>query len=62
VGDIESLPFPGGLRQLRSEVGRENTFFIMSPGLPYIGARKNCKTKPTQHSVAELRSIGSRRT
>lgn len=58
VGDIESLPFLEALRQLRIEVGRENTFFIHTTWLPYIGATAELKTKPTQHSVSELRSIG----
>ncbi len=58
VGDIESLPFLEALRQLRTEIGRENTFFIHVTWLPYIGATEELKTKPTQHSVAELRSIG----
>ena len=58
VGDIESLPFMEALRQLRIEVGRENTFFIHTTWLPYIGATEELKTKPTQHSVSELRSIG----
>jgi CTP synthase len=58
VGDIESLPFVESLRQLRSEVGRENVFFIHVTWLPFIGATDELKTKPTQHSVAELRSIG----
>jgi CTP synthase len=58
VGDIESLPFLEALRQLRTEVGRENTFFIHVTWLPYIGATDELKTKPTQHSVSELRSIG----
>ncbi len=58
VGDIESLPFIESLRQMRSEVGRENTFFIHVTWLPYIGATSELKTKPTQHSVAELRSTG----
>ena len=58
VGDIESLPFIESLRQLRSEVGRENVFFIHVTWLPFIGATDELKTKPTQHSVAELRSIG----
>jgi CTP synthase len=46
------------LRQLRNEVGRENVFFIHVTWLPYIGATGEIKTKPTQHSVAALRSIG----
>ncbi len=58
VGDIESLPFVESLRQLRSEVGRENVFFIHVTWLPFIGATEELKTKPTQHSVSELRSIG----
>ncbi|HWQ46335.1 MAG TPA: CTP synthase [Longilinea sp.] len=58
VGDIESLPFLEALRQLRSDLGRENTLSIHVTWLPYIGATGELKTKPTQHSVAELRSIG----
>ncbi len=58
VGDIESQPFLEALRQLRNEVGRENTFFVHVTWLPYIGATGELKTKPTQHSVAALRSIG----
>ncbi len=58
VGDIESLPFLEALRQLRHELGRENCAFIHVTWLPYIGATGESKTKPTQHSVAELRSIG----
>ncbi len=58
VGDIESLPFLEALRQMRRDVGRENTFFIHVTFLPYIGATGELKTKPTQHSVRELRSIG----
>ncbi len=58
VGDIESQPFLEALRQLRNEVGRENVFFIHVTWLPYIGATGEIKTKPTQHSVAALRSIG----
>lgn len=58
VGDIESLPFLEALRQLRSDLGRENTAYIHVTWLPYIGATDEIKTKPTQHSVAELRSIG----
>ncbi len=58
VGDIESLPFLEAIRQLRFDVGRENTFYIHVTWLPYIGATGELKTKPTQHSVAELRSIG----
>jgi CTP synthase len=58
VGDIESLPFLEGLRQMRTDVGRENTVYIHVTWLPYIGATGELKTKPTQHSVRELRSIG----
>lgn len=58
VGDIESLPFLEALRQLRTDLGRENTVYIHVTWLPYIGATEELKTKPTQHSVAELRSIG----
>jgi len=58
VGDIESQPFLEALRQLRNEVGRENVFFIHVTWIPYIGATGELKTKPTQHSVAALRSIG----
>lgn len=58
VGDIESLPFLEALRQLRGDLGRENTAYVHVTWLPYIGATNELKTKPTQHSVAELRSIG----
>jgi CTP synthase len=58
VGDIESLPFLEALRQMRSEVGNENSFYIHVTWLPIIGATGELKTKPTQHSVRELRSIG----
>jgi CTP synthase len=58
VGDIESLPFLEALRQMRADIGRENTFFIHATWLPHIGATGELKTKPTQHSVRELRSIG----
>lgn len=58
VGDIESLPFMEALRQMRSDVGRENTFYVHVTFLPYIGASRELKTKPTQHSVRELRGIG----
>jgi len=58
VGDIESLPFLESLRQMRREVGRENSLYIHVTWLPFIGATGELKTKPTQHSVAELRSIG----
>jgi len=58
VGDIESLPFLEALRQMRTDVGRENTVYIHVTWLPHIGATNELKTKPTQHSVRELRSIG----
>ena len=58
VGDIESLPFMEALRQMRSDVGQENTLYVHVTFLPYIGASKELKTKPTQHSVRELRGIG----
>jgi len=58
VGDIESLPFLEAFRQLRGDLGRKNRFFIHVTWLPYIGATGELKTKPTQHSVRELRSIG----
>ncbi|HRN49782.1 MAG TPA: CTP synthase [Anaerolineales bacterium] len=58
VGDIESLPFIEALRQIRTDVGRENIFYIHTTWLPHIGATNELKTKPTQHSVRELRSLG----
>lgn len=58
VGDIESLPFLEAIRQLRRDLGRENTLYIHLTWLPSIGATGELKTKPTQHSVHELRSIG----
>ena len=58
VGDIESQPFMEALRQLRNELGRKNVLFIHVTWLPQIGATGEIKTKPTQHSVAALRSIG----
>ncbi|MBN2386230.1 MAG: CTP synthase [Anaerolineales bacterium] len=58
VGDIESQPFLEAMRQMRSELGRENVFSIHVTWLPHIGATDELKTKPTQHSVRELRSIG----
>src|SRR5690606_19576012 len=58
VGDIESLPFLEAIRQMRIDVGRENSLYIHVTWLPYIGATGELKTKPTQHSVRELRSIG----
>ncbi|MHB8736203.1 MAG: CTP synthase [Terriglobales bacterium] len=58
VGDIESLPFLEAIRQLRQEVGRENAVFVHVTLVPYIAAAGELKTKPTQHSVKELREIG----
>ena len=58
VGDIEGQPFLEAIRQLRNEVGRDNVFYIHVTYLPYITATGELKTKPTQHSVRELRSIG----
>ncbi len=58
VGDIESLPFLEAIRQMRQSIGRANTLYIHVTFLPYIGATGELKTKPTQHSVRELRSIG----
>jgi CTP synthase len=58
VGDIESLPFLEAIRQMSLELGRENTLFIHLTLLPYIKAAGELKTKPTQHSVKELRGIG----
>jgi CTP synthase len=58
VGDIESLPFLEAIRQMRLELGRNNTVFAHLTLVPYIDAAKELKTKPTQHSVRELREIG----
>jgi CTP synthase len=58
VGDIESLPFLEALRQMRGDIGRKSCFYIHVTWLPHIGATGELKTKPTQHSVRELRSIG----
>lgn len=58
VGDIESLPFLEALRQMRKDAGRENTFYIHVTLLPHLHATNELKTKPTQHSVRELRGIG----
>jgi len=58
VGDIECLPFLEAVRQMHLDLGRENTFYIHLSLLPYISATDELKTKPTQHSVKELRSIG----
>jgi CTP synthase len=58
VGDIESQPFLEAIRQLRQDVGRENTLYIHLTLVPFIGAAGELKTKPTQHSVRDLRAIG----
>ena len=58
VGDIESQPFLEAARQVRQDVGRENVFFVHVSLVPFIGPSQELKTKPTQHSVAALRSIG----
>ncbi len=58
VGDIESLPFLEAIRQLRLELKRENTLFVHVTLVPHLGAAREIKTKPTQHSVKELRGIG----
>lgn len=58
VGDIESLPFLEALRQMRMDTGREDSLYVHVTWLPHIGATGELKTKPTQHSVRELRSIG----
>jgi CTP synthase len=58
VGDIESLPFMEAIRQMRQELGREHTLFVHVTLVPFISAAQELKTKPTQHSVKELLSIG----
>ncbi len=58
VGDIESLPFIEAIRQMRQELGRENTLFVHVTLVPFIAAAGELKTKPTQHSVKELLSVG----
>ncbi|MFO0504075.1 MAG: CTP synthase, partial [Acidobacteriota bacterium] len=58
VGDIESLPFLEAIRQVRHEKGRDNTIFVHVSLVPWIAAAHELKTKPTQHSVKELRAIG----
>jgi CTP synthase len=58
IGDIESLPFVEAIRQLRHEVGRENAIFVHVTLVPWIAAAHELKTKPTQHSVKELRELG----
>ena len=58
VGDIESIPFLEAIRQFRRDAGKENVLFIHLTLIPYLGAAQEAKTKPTQHSVKELQSIG----
>jgi CTP synthase len=58
VGDIESLPFLEAIRQIKSDIGRQNVMYIHVTLIPYLKAAGEVKTKPTQHSVKELRSIG----
>ncbi|MDY6792390.1 MAG: CTP synthase [Thermodesulfobacteriota bacterium] len=58
IGDIESLPFLEAIRQFKADVGKENVLYIHLTLVPYMGAAGELKTKPTQHSVKELRSIG----
>jgi CTP synthase len=58
VGDIESLPFLESIRQLRKDVGEENVMYVHVSLVPYLETTKEMKTKPTQHSVKELRSVG----
>lgn len=58
VGDIESLPFLEAIRQLKADVGKDNVLYIHVTLVPYLGSAGELKTKPTQHSVKELRSIG----
>src|SRR6266436_2393377 len=58
VGDIESLPFLEAIRQMRQELGRDNAVFVHLTLVPFIDASGELKTKPTQHSVKELREIG----
>ena len=58
VGDIESLPYLEAIRQFRQDVGRENALYMHLTLVPFIGTAGELKTKPTQHSVRDLRSIG----
>ena len=58
VGDIESLPFLEAIRQLKKDVGKENVIYVHLTLVPFIQAAAELKTKPTQHSVKELRAIG----
>ncbi len=62
VGDIECLPFLEAIRQMGRELGRDQTLYIHVTLLPFVGPTKELKTKPTQHSVKELRGIGIHRT
>lgn len=57
TGDIESLPFLEAIRQIRSDLGRDNVMYVHCTLLPYIKAAGEMKTKPTQHSVKELRGL-----
>ena len=57
VGDIESLPFLEAIRQIKSDIGRDNVMYIHCTLIPYLKAAGEMKTKPTQHSVKELRSL-----
>src|SRR5690606_15967996 len=57
VGDIESLPFLEAIRQMKGDVGRDSCLYVHVTLVPYVGAARELKTKPTQHSVKELRSI-----
>ena len=57
VGDIESLPFLEAIRQMKSDIGHDNVMYIHCTLVPYIKAAGEMKTKPTQHSVKELRSL-----
>ena len=58
VGDIESLPFLEALRQMKADVGTDNVMYIHTTLIPYLKAAGEMKTKPTQHSVKELRGLG----
>ncbi len=58
IGDIEGLPFLEAIRQFRNEIGKENVLYVHLSFFPYIKAAKEIKSKPTQHSIKELRSIG----
>ena len=58
VGDIESLPFLEAIRQFRNDIGKENVLYVHVTFVPYLKAAKELKSKPTQHSVRELREIG----